>query len=93
MVKKLTAISALLFLLISCGKSPADARKELAQLDVPYDEDTCAIYTAEGDEIVTNLFLATNIDPGCVMAGAVEAEDIDLVKKALKQEFDPKNRI
>jgi hypothetical protein len=91
MLKKLTVL-ALLFLLFSCGKSPTDARKELAELNIPFDEMTCAAHTAKKDELAIDLFLASDIDPGCLISGAVLAKNTDLVKKALKQEFTPENQ-
>lgn len=91
MFKQLTVLASLL-LLAACGKSPADARKELVQLNIPYDEYSCQQYAAQGDEIAINLFLATDIDPGCLVSGAVQANNIDLAKQALKQEFNPNNQ-
>ena len=91
MIKKLLIAIPLLLLQTSCGKSPVEARKELAQLDIPFDEETCLERAVSQDEIATDLFLATNIDPGCLIAGAVEIRDIDLVKKALKQKISPDN--
>lgn len=91
MIKKLLIAIPLLFLQTSCGKSPVEARKELAQLDIPFDEETCYYRAVEEDSIATDLFLATNIDPGCLIGGAAEAGNIDLVKKALKKEISPDN--
>jgi hypothetical protein len=89
MLRKLTILT-LLFLLASCGKSPTDARKELVELNVPFEESACEAYAAKSDEIVTDLFLASDIDPGCLISGGVVAGNTELIKKALqKSEFNP----
>ena len=91
MIARFAIVASVLFLLSSCGKSPENARKELAQLNVPFEEGVCQEYAAREDQVVVDLFLATNIDPGCIVAGAVEAKNIDLAKKALKQEIASDN--
>lgn len=88
---KFAIVASVLLLLNSCGKSPENARKELAELNVPFEEEVCREYAAKGDRVVVDLFLATNIDPGCLVAGAVQVKDIDLARKALKQEIASDN--
>ena len=92
MIARFAVVASVLLLLGSCGKSPEKARKELAQLNVPFEEAVCREYAAREDKVVVDLFLATNIDPGCIVAGAVDAKNVDLAKEALKQEFAPDNQ-
>lgn len=78
-----------LLILTSCGKSPTDVRKELAQLNIPFDKEACLEYTQKQDKVVIDLFLALDISPECILIGASETGDIELVKQALSEGANP----
>lgn len=78
-----------LLLLTSCTKSPTDARKELVELDVPFEKAACLEYTEKQDKTVIDLFLASDISPECILIGASETGNLELVKQALSEGADP----
>jgi ankyrin repeat protein len=88
-MKRLTCLALFLLTLTACGRSPQQARKELAELNISYDEWSCFESTAKRDKLAIELFLDADIKPECLLAGASATGDIDLVKKALGKKADP----
>lgn len=50
-------------LLLACGKSPEDARKELGQMNIEYSEASFIKCAERGDSLAVKLFLDSGMDP------------------------------
>lgn len=85
-------ILLLSLLLGACGKSPEEARRELAELDIPYTLDSFEKAVHSEDDVVVDLFLKTGKDPSLVLADAVLQGNIELVQKFLENGADPNYR-
>lgn len=55
--------SFFLLLLLACGQSPEDARRELGQMNIEYSEASFLKCAERGDVLAVKLFLASGIDP------------------------------
>jgi hypothetical protein len=56
-------IASFLILLLACGKSPEDARKELGQMNIEYSEASFLKCSERGDILAVKLFLASGMGP------------------------------
>lgn len=88
-MKKFTFTCLVLFTLTACAKSPEQARKELGQMNISYDEASCYKAAYKGDNLAVDLFLTAGMEPGCALVGASEAGNIELVKKLLDKGAKP----
>lgn len=89
MMQKLGCIFLLFLLLVACGKSPKQARRELGELGVDYNKESFQEAVVNRDPVAVDLFLIAGMDPSPVLAQAVIDEDLELVKKFLNQGADP----
>ena len=82
-------VIVLAFTIVSCGKSPEKARKELGKLGIAYNTEEFRKSIQNEDELAVKLFLQSGIDPSSGLNEAIKLQDIDLVKKLLKYGADP----
>ena len=82
-MKKIVGVIMVLLTLTACYQTPEQARKKLAELNIEYNQDNCYERALQGDTLVVDLFLAAGIEPGCVILGAAQASNLELVKKSL----------
>ncbi len=73
------------FILISCGISPEEARKDLTALGVPFEDYALRDAAQKCDDLVVDKFLAAEMTPDLGLVGAVEGRCLDLVKKLVKK--------
>lgn len=66
-MKILFIVSTLFSLLVGCGRSPEDARKELGQMGIKYDEVTFLERAAAGDLIAVRLFVESGMNVNTIV--------------------------
>jgi len=79
------------FLLASCGLSQEEARKNLAELQIPYSDDEFVKRAEQGDLVAVKFFLAAGMSPNVTVNGggtalvvASRAGRAEVVKLLLK---------
>lgn len=65
--KIFSIIIVLLSLIVGCGKSPEDSRKELGQMNIKYDEITFLESAAAGDLIAVRLFVESGMNVNTIV--------------------------
>lgn len=66
-------LMCLLLLMVSCTKSPTQARKELAEIGVNYSESTFLNSISAGDKVAVDLFLQAGMNPNALHTNGVSA--------------------
>ena len=56
-------LATLLLALAACQQSPEQARQQLADLDIQFNQNSFGSYIKRGDDVVVNLFLISGMDP------------------------------
>lgn len=80
-----------LYFVISCGKSPEKARKEIHALGIDFKTDIYEDHVEESDFVVVKLFLDAGMPPNSedALVTAVGEQNYDMVKLLLKYGADP----
>ena len=56
-------LAILLLVLTACQQSPEQARQQLADMDIQFDQESFIDSIRNGDAVVVKLFLAAGMDP------------------------------
>ena len=82
-------------LVLACGKSPEEARKELAELNIPFSRESFIERVRNGDTVAVSLFLRAGMSPDVraegdnpALAIAAARGDVSLVEALLAEGAD-----